>query len=346
MKYTTRRESTASTTARFLSLSIVGTMLALTGCGASSSSSQSAGGDESCEEGYQVDILLQAQVPLFDDMVAGFKTGFTDVTGLEPNQVEYNEQNAQGDSGNYFSLARSMATSDSGLVAVIGTAPTIALAKATKTKPIVSISMTDPVASKVSESLERPGTNVTGSQATVPIERIMEDLKLIQPEISTIGTIYSAGDEYMANFTERMVAAGDETGIEVDAVSVTSSSDVLAAARSLTSRVDALLIGQDGTVATAMPAIASTAKSASVPLYLGYRDEQLQPGIVGGISDDWTEIGRLAGVVAGEICQGADPAEVPWAVYSDQAWYFQESELEVNDLNVPEELRETAEVLP
>ena len=149
MHFNTHRLATRRA-AQYLSLPIVGAMF-LTGCGSSSSSATE---ETPCEDGYKVDLLLQAQVPLFDDMVAGFKEGFTGTSGLESGEVEYNEQNAQGDSGNYLSLGRSMADSDSGLVAVIGTAPTIALAEATKTKPIVSISMTDPVASKVSESIE------------------------------------------------------------------------------------------------------------------------------------------------------------------------------------------------
>ena len=341
-----RRRRTLDRGARLLAFGAL--VASSAGCGAASSSA-SADSEKAarCEDGYQVDLLLQAQVPIFNDMVAGFKDGFSETSGLSTDEVEYNEQNAQGDSGNYLSLARSMADSDSGLVAVIGTAPTVALAETTSSKPIVSISMTDPVGSDVAESLEEPGTNVTGSQASVPIRRMLEEIKLIQADVATVGTIYSAGDDYMASFAEQMADAAEDLGISVEAISVVNSSDVLGAARSLSGRVDALVIGQDGNVAAALPTIANSAQDANVPLYLAYRDDStLQAGITGGISEDWREIGRLAGEVAGDVCNGADPAETAWAVYDDQTWYFQQSEIDRVGLTVPAELGSTAEILP
>ena len=317
----------------------------LSACG-SSGTPAAAGSTATCQAGYRVDVLLQAQVPLFDDMVAGFQEGFAQSSGLATEDVEFSQQNAQGDPGNYLSMARTMTADDSDLIAVIGTAPTLALAEATHTKPIISISMDDPVGAGVAKSLDEPGKNITGSMTTTPLQKMLEDMRTIQPDLSTIGTIFSSGDNHMVQFVDELKKTAGDLGMTVNAVSIAGSGDVLGAARSLATRSDALLIGRDGTVAAAMPAVASAAKQSTTPLYLAYQDDAAMiPGVVGGLSVDWRETGRLAGEVAGKVCKGSDPATTPFAQYKDQKWYFLESGLESNGITLPTALASTSEVV-
>jgi putative ABC transport system substrate-binding protein len=54
------------------------------------------------------------------------------------------------------------------LILAAKVAATQAAAEATKTIPIVMLAVSDPVGIGVVKSLERPGTNVTGTPCTLP----------------------------------------------------------------------------------------------------------------------------------------------------------------------------------
>jgi putative ABC transport system substrate-binding protein len=299
-----------------------------------------------CGPDYEMGMLVVAQLKLFDNMVEGFKQGFSEETGVPVGEIELEQQNAQGDPGNFQSLARAFATGSDDLIGVIGTPTTIALAQATKDKPIVTISIDDPVVAGVAKSPEAPGGNVTGSMDAPPVEQIVEGILEIQPDAKKIGTIYTSGNDFLVQFNKDIAAVAEQHGVELVETAISNSNELQSAARAMTGEVDAIVIGRDGSVAAGLPAIAAEAERNKLPVYLAYTGpDALVPGVVGATGSDEREVGRLAGEVAGKICKGADPATTPFAVYSDHRWQFRKDTLAADGLTVPPALAEQANVV-
>ncbi|MFC4056198.1 ABC transporter substrate-binding protein [Actinomadura syzygii] len=316
-------------------------ILGLTACGAREDDKAASG---PCSASYRQGMLVIAQLQLFNNMVEGYKEGFSKQTGIPVNGLKIDVKNAQGNPTNFQTLARSFASGPYDLLGVIGTPTTIALAQSTKNKPIVTVSIEDPVGAKLADSVDRPGSNVTGSIDIPPSAQVLDGILALQPNAKTIGTIYTSGNDASLKFNKEFGAAAKARGVKFVQTSITGSNELQSAARSMVGDVDAMLIGRDGNVAAGLPAIGAQAQRSRLPLYLAYTGPgALVDGVVGGFGSDEREVGELAGVVAGKICKGADPATTPFSVYTGHHWQFRKDTLAKVGLTVPDGLTKTSE---
>src|SRR5690606_27264499 len=133
--------------------------------------------------------------------------------------------------------------------------------------PVVFGCVTNPVESGILESVDRPtGTNVTGFYGLPPIKESF-DLFLEIKRVKRMGTIYNASETNSLNINKAAKAEAEKRGIEWVEATVTSSAEVKTATEALVGKVDALVTGQDNTVASAYEAVVKTARDAELPLF-------------------------------------------------------------------------------
>jgi putative tryptophan/tyrosine transport system substrate-binding protein len=132
--------------------------------------------------------------------------------------------------------------------------------------PIVISSVTDFVAAGLVKSLEQPGGNVTGTANRTPIDRQMELMCENQPKIAELGFIYNSGEDNSVSSLKQLQAEAAKHGIEVVEATVSNSSGVLMAARSLVGKVDAIHIPTDNTVVSAFEAVVKVCEESKIPL--------------------------------------------------------------------------------
>jgi putative ABC transport system substrate-binding protein len=266
---------------------------------------------------------------VFDEISDGFVEGFVDAAGLSADDVELVEENAQGDPSLIQSIARSFADGDTGMIAVVGTPAVIAQAEVVKDRPVIAMAMGDPVGAGVAESLDAPGGNVTGSIDYIDPALLVDELVLVHPDLTRIGTVYDPANQNMQVWIEDLRAAVADRDIELVEAAASSSAEVEAATRSLDGRVDLVLTGPDAMVIEAIGAVGQVTRRAAVPLY-GVGIDVAVDGVIASLGPDYREVGRLAGIAAAEVHLGAPAAQVPfgrpgalqWTLDTDEADEF------------------------
>lgn len=176
--------------ASFLSLAL------LAACGTSDDNEKEAetGGDdgEGAAEMLQVGISQYAPHPSLDAATEGFK----DAIEESDLNVEFDDQNAQGDPNNAATIAQNLAGDEADLIFANATPSAQAALNATNEIPILFTSVTDPIGAGLIESMEEPGGNVTGTSDTHP-DAIPNTVTFIAEETDaeTIGLIFDAGEQ-------------------------------------------------------------------------------------------------------------------------------------------------------
>src|SRR5690606_22100615 len=102
--------------------------------------------------------------------------------------------------------------------------------------PIFITAVTDPVAAELVESIERPGTNVTGTSDLTPVRAQLELLKEIAPGATRVGVVYNAGEVNSVVQVQIAREAAADLGLTLVEATAANSSEVLQAAQSLQGR--------------------------------------------------------------------------------------------------------------
>ncbi|GAB2812094.1 ABC transporter substrate-binding protein [Actinocorallia aurea] len=298
------------------------------GCGSSDAEGGSA-------EKIKVGMFLISSAPLFDQIQAGFKEGFLAEAGLEADQVEWVERNAEGNAGSIQTIARQFADSDVAMVEVLGTPAVLALAKLKPDFPIIAVAMGDPVGAGLAKSLEAPGGQVTGSIDFVPPAKLLDQMVQVKPAFTTLGTIYKPSNPNSKVWADQLKeAVAAHPGLKLVEAPINGSADVPAAARSLEGRADAVLIGPDADVQSGLPAVGKAAASAGQQLYLVGGDVE-QPGVLATLGPDYPQLGVLGGKVAATVHLGTAPGKVPFAQPGEVTWAVNPQTLKTLKLTLP-----------
>lgn len=304
------------------------------GCGDDDDGAESAG-SAPVQDGAKVAIFSIASDTLLDDLVAGFKEEFLAESGLGADEVEWVDENAQGDPGLIQAIARTLADDDSlDMIVALGTPVVMAMAENEPETPLIAVAMGDPVGAGVAESLDAPGGNVTGSIDYVDPAELLVELAKVEPAPKSLGTIYDPSNQNMQVWIADLKKAVADAGIKLETASIASAADVLAAARSLEGKADAFLIGPDAAVITAMPALSEVAIDAGQGIYLVGGDPSI-PGVVATLGPDYPELGRSAGAAAAKVFAGADPGDVPFGRPGAIEWNVNATTVDKLQLTLP-----------
>ncbi|RMG97839.1 MAG: ABC transporter substrate-binding protein [Candidatus Dadabacteria bacterium] len=228
----------------------------------------------------------------------------------EGKDVVYDIQIAQGNPATANLIAKKFVGEGVDLILAIATPTAVAAAKATREIPIVISAITDPVGAKLVESLERPGRNVTGTTDLSPVAEQLKLFRTVAPKAKRIGVIYNAGEPNSVTLVNLAKKAGAELGYEIVEATVANSAGVMAAAKSLVGRADAVYVPTDNTVVSALEAVVRVCQEAKMPLVTGDTDS-VKRGAVAAIAIDYYELGRQTGDMIDRILKGANPAEMP-----------------------------------
>ncbi|MBW1919218.1 MAG: ABC transporter substrate-binding protein, partial [Deltaproteobacteria bacterium] len=232
---------------------------------------------------------------------------------IDGKTVQYDISNAEGDMSVVASIAKKFVSQKKDLIFSITTPCTQAVAAATKGTgiPVIFGAMTDPVAAKVAESWERPGGNVTGCSDWMDVGAQVKVVKEIVPGVKVLGTIYNAGEVNSRVQIAELKKAAPGLGIKkIVEVNAASSADVLAAAKSLMGRVDAVWFPTDNIVTSALEALVKVCEDNKVPLF-GSDVNQVKRGVIASCGIDFYDLGKEAGKMAKQVLDGRNPAEMP-----------------------------------
>ena len=178
--------------------------------------------------------------------------------------------------------------------------------------PVVFSAVSDPVSAGLVESLEAPGSNLTGTSDYLDTNSIMNLIFAAQPDADKIGLLYDQGQDSSTTPIAAAKAYLDSKGIEYVERTGTTVDEVMLAAEALVADgVDAVFTPTDNTIMTAELSIYETFIAAGIPHYTG-ADSFALNGAFLGYGVDYANLGReTAEMVADILLNDADPASTP-----------------------------------
>jgi ABC-type uncharacterized transport system substrate-binding protein len=263
-----------------------------------------------------VAVLQQASQAILDQGREGMLAGMEERGWVVGKNLRVKNYNAEGDMPTAQTIAREMANGDYDLLLTVSTPSLQAVANANRTtqKKHVFALVTDPVAAGVGVSRENPLDHpawLAGYGTMQPVRQAFETARVMNPNLKTVGIVWNAGEansEAQVKLARKVCA---DMGITLFEATVENSAGVSEAAASLTARgAEALWVNGDVTVITAIDSVVAAANKAGIPVFTVI-PPNVKRGALFDLGANYHEVGRLAGVLAGDILNGRDPATVP-----------------------------------
>lgn len=264
----------------------------------------------------KVAILQHASQSILDTGREGMMAGLAERGWVQGRNLEVKRYNAEGDMPTGQAIAQTMASGGNDLLLTISTPSLQAVANANKTTqtPHVFGLVADPVAAGVGVSKDNPLDHpawLAGFGTMQPVKRAFEIARLMNPALKSVGIVWNAGEANSEAQVKlaRKICAG--MGIDLVEVTVENSAGVAEAAAALTSRgVEAIWVNGDVSVITSIDAVVAAGRKAGIPVFTVI-PPNAKRGALFDFGADYYEVGRLAGVLAGDILNGTKPSTVP-----------------------------------
>ncbi len=242
--------------------------------------------------------------------------GFMDavIEGLGEDNVEFDLQNAAGDSATCTTIANSFVSKNVDLIMANATPSLQAAYNSTTTIPILGTSITEyGVALGLEDFDGTVGGNVSGTSDLAPLDEQADMLVEVFPSAAKVGLLYCSAE---ANSLYQVQVVGQELqekGLTTTNLPFADSNDLSAVLSGSISDLDVLYIPTDNTCASCTSTIHSICSENKVPVVAG--EEGLCKGC-GAItlSISYYNLGVKTGEMAVEILKdGADISTMPIA---------------------------------
>ena len=209
-------------------------MLSLAACGNNNNTDPSNAGSDNGAQHYTVGICQYVQHPALDQATEGFKAALTDMLG--EGNVEFTEQNANGDSPTCPTIINGFVSSNVDLILANATAPLQAAAAGTDTIPVIGTSVTDyATALAIDDWTGTTGRNITGTSDLAPLDQQAEMIQELFPDAGTVGLLYCSAEPNSVYQVDTIEGYLTEMGYTCERFSFTDS-NVVAARETLTGR--------------------------------------------------------------------------------------------------------------
>jgi putative tryptophan/tyrosine transport system substrate-binding protein len=246
--------------------------------------------------------------------VRAFEQALADVGWIPGRNVRIDYRWAAGDPAHMQALARELVELHPDVVLASNTPVVAALARETRTIPIVFVVVSDPIGSGFVASLPRPGGNITGF---INIEsslggKWVELLKEIAPSIARVAVMFNPETApHAAYYVRPFEVAALSFAVDPMTMPVRSKTDIEQAISDL-GRVPAngLIVLPDTFMAVHRNAIIATAASRHVATIYPFRFMVRDGGLISyGI--DLIDLYRRAAPYVDRILKGSKPADLP-----------------------------------
>lgn len=262
------------------------------------------------EKVIKIGITQIVDHPALNAVRDGFIDEMTELGYVLDKDVVYDLQNAQGDMATANTIAQKFVSEGVDLILSIATPTSQAAVNATTTIPIVFSAVTDPIVAGLVKNLENSGNNVTGISDLTPVKKQFQLIKEILPKAKAVGTIYNLAEANSVRLNELAKEACADLGLELIEATVSSSADVLLAARSLVGKVDAIYISTDNATVSALDAVVQVTIENKIPLILA-DPTTLNKGALVALGFDYYQHGQQTAPIVIKILEGTKPTDIP-----------------------------------
>ena len=288
---------------RLLSALLVSVMaMSLVACGGGSSSSSN---NESKK--YNIGICQLVQHEALDAATKGFKDALIEELGED--NVECNEQNAQGDPNTCSSIINDFTNKKVDLILANATPALQAAASGTDSIPILGTSITEyGVALDIDNFSGTVGKNISGTSDLAPLDKQAEMLKEIFPDAKKVGLLFCSAEPNSKYQVDTVQTNLEKLGYTCTQYSFQDSNELSAVATTAVSESDVIYVPTDNTVANNTELLYNTAIEKNVPVVAG------EEGICKGcgtvtLSISYYDLGVATGKMAAKVLKSEKKIE-------------------------------------
>lgn len=299
-----------------LALAAVLSLSALTACSNTNDSSsdndgKNGGSSSESAKKYTIGICNYVDDASLNQIVDNIKTRLGEIGSEKGVTFDIAYDNCNADANLMSQIISNFIADDVDLMVGVATPVAMAMQSATEDNeiPVIFAAVSDPISTGLVESLEKPGSNVTGTSDYLDTSAVMNLIFAADPDADKIGLLYDVGQDSAASaiaaakeyLTSRGVEVVERTGTTVDEVT-------LAAQALVSDGVDAVFTPTDNTIMKSELTIYEIFASAGIPHYTG-ADSFALNGAFLGYGVDYANLGVCtADMIASILTEGKDPA--------------------------------------
>jgi putative ABC transport system substrate-binding protein len=271
----------------------------------------------------RVALVRYSDSQLHIDGVAGMRAGLADRGFIEGENLELVIRDAGGDPAAAESIATEVVEGRFDLILTSGTQALQAVAKANESVGIPHVFgvVANPFAAGVGLSEVNPSAgppHLVGHGSFPPVAPVFELAREMYPGLTVVGVVFNPAESNSLEATTRARSISEEMGIELLEAEVGSVEEVAEAAEGLVAQgAEVLWIGADNTLSLAAESVIATARAANIPV-ISSLTGHAESGALFELGFDFYEVGKVVGVMAGEILAGTDPADLEATVHPDE----------------------------
>lgn len=281
-----------------LSLSLA---LSLAACSGGSSSSGNSGGSSSSggEDGYKVAIVRQLDHASMNEIRDAITAELNAKGGELGITIECGDFNGNNDTSTLSQIGAQILADQYDAIIPIGTLAAqqmVSVAEESQT-PVIYGTVSYP------EVANLTGIDyVTGTSDALNVELLLDMMLAADPDIQTVGLLYSTSEVNSAPAIEDAKAYLDEKGVSYLEKTGTTSDEIIAAVNSMLGQVDAVFTPTDNAVQATELAIAPILAEAGIPHYAG-ADSFVRNGAFATCGVNYTDLGTQTADLALEVLQ-------------------------------------------
>ncbi len=223
--------------------------------------------------------------------------------------IEIKKYSAEGDMATGNMIARNIVGEKFDMVVSISTPALQIMANANKNGEVLHVfcAVTDPVVSGVGitgTGVNEHPAHLVGIGSFQPVERIFRIARLMNPDLKKVGVVWCTSETCSEACVKKARVICRELGIELVEKSVETVSQVFEAALAVSSQgVDALWIGGDNVVESAMEMYIGAASKTGIPVFSN-NPKHVFKGAMANLGANYFEVGQTAGDMVVALING------------------------------------------
>ncbi|MBR6608697.1 MAG: ABC transporter substrate-binding protein [Oscillospiraceae bacterium] len=305
--------------------------VSLTACGGGSS--------EEADGKIKIGILQQLEHPSLDEAREGFIQALADNGYTDGDTIVIDYQNAQSDQSNLSNMADRLVNENSDLILAIATGAAQTVAGKTKDIPVLVTAVTDPVDAGVVNSMENPGTNVSGTSDASPMKEQLQLITQLKADVKTIGLLYTSSEDNSILQIKQAKEILDTMDIDYVEQTVTNSNDVQQAVQSLVTKCDAIYIPTDNVLASSMALVADITWPAGIPVVAG-AESMVTDGGLATLGLSYYNLGYQTGEMAVRVLAGEDISTMPVETQKEYNYVINGDAVAAMNMEIPQQLQQ------
>lgn len=265
---------------------------------------------------HKIAVFQFSSRPTLDDAVSAFIKTIADKGFIDGGNISIKRFNAETENAAGAAIANEIVNSRFDMAVTVSTPSLQIMANANRTAKIAHIFavVTDPAGAGVGISEKDPldhPDHLAGIGTFQPVEKVITLAKQINPNLKKLGAPWTLSEKCAEACVIKARKTCAELGITLVEMPVENSASVLEAVRALNLKgVEAIWVGGDNIIETAIESVIKAGREAGIPVITNNPDHAPLGAYI-SLGANYYQVGEKLGELTAEILSGRPIKSVP-----------------------------------